>query len=266
MIEFLIDAFRATHFRGKARLLNPTVARSGVKQAKVFGSTFQLDLSDFIQRQIYSGTFEGTETRWVRNHLKPGMTFVDAGANVGYWTALAASLVGPKGRIIAFEPSPYAFQRLKDLVEFNDLEQVEAINAGLSDLPGQVELYLGAWGNHTPTMVPHEAETSTLVAVQTLDYAAERAGIDRIDLIKIDVEGFEFRVLDGAKQLLRERRIRAILCEFNDDWLRAAGSSTESLERTFRQCGFLELRRAGPSAAENRLFRLVGNKSSGPND
>src|SRR5580692_4386710 len=106
LMNFLIDTFRAVHFRGKARLLNSIGPNSGTRHTRVFGSVFDLDLTDFIQRHIYLGTFEPAETSLVKKHLQPGMTFVDVGANVGYYTALAARLVaGNGGRVIAFEPS-----------------------------------------------------------------------------------------------------------------------------------------------------------------
>src|SRR4051812_45920835 len=110
MIEAVIAQLRSIRFRGKARLFNLFCPRSGTKRARIFGSVFSLDLADFVQRQIYLGTFEPKETRLVNGFLQPGMTFVDAGANVGYYTALAAAKVaGNQGRVIAFEPSPYAF-------------------------------------------------------------------------------------------------------------------------------------------------------------
>jgi hypothetical protein len=110
------ETLRAINFRGKGRLLNLLCPKSGVKRAQIFGNSMELDLADLIQRQIYQGTFEPRETASVKRYLRPGMTFVDVGANVGYYTALAANLVaGRGGRVVAFEPSPYAFARLKKL-------------------------------------------------------------------------------------------------------------------------------------------------------
>jgi FkbM family methyltransferase len=261
MRRSLGEAFRAVHFRGKARLLNAVCPRSGVKRAQIFGNWMELDLSDFIQRQIYLGTSEPRETLLVKRYLHPGMTFVDVGANVGYYTALAATQVaGGAGRVVAFEPSLYAFEKLKRWVEGNRLEHVTAVNAGLSDSSGKTKIYLGIGSdNHTPTMVAHENANATEVSIVTLDAEAERLGLDRIDLIKIDVEGHEPKMLAGAKRLLKERRIRAVLCEFNEHWLRKAGSSPQELERIFREAGFLEdnLKNV-PAGYDNRFFRLAG--------
>jgi FkbM family methyltransferase len=253
----IISVIRTIHFRGKARLLNLVGHNSGTRRARIFGSVFELDLDDLIQRQIYFGVAEPHETRLVRNYLRPGMTFVDVGANVGYYTALAASLVtGSGGRVIAFEPSPYAFGRLRSMVLDNGLELVTAIHAGLGEVAGRLNLYLGIGShNHAPTMIPHENSEATDVRVTTLDEEAERLGIERIDMIKIDVEGYEPKVLAGAQRLLREGRIRAMLCEFNEHWLSRAGSSPQALERAIRDAGFVEPHPAA-RGAENRFFQL----------
>jgi FkbM family methyltransferase len=255
-MSYFLNAFRPIHFRGKTRLLDAIGPSSGTRRSRIFDTVFELDLADFIQRRIYLGTFEPEETRLVRKHLRPGMTFVDVGANVGYYTALASHLVGKGGRVIAFEPSPYAFERLQSMVRANLLQQSTAIHAGLSDHPGEAKLYLGIGShNHTPTMVAHENATIMDVKIVTLDGEADRLGVDRIDLIKIDVEGHEASVLAGAKRMLREGRIKAVLCEFNEHWLCESGSSTRDLERILREAGFQESEHAlrGP---ENRFFRL----------
>ncbi len=220
----------------------------------------ELDLADLIQRQIYQGTFEPHETVSVKRYLRPGMTFVDVGANVGYYTALAAGLVGGRGgRVVAFEPSPYAFARLKQLVESNRLDHVTAVNLGLSDTTGVTNIYLGIGSdNHSPTMVAHEGADATEVKIGTLDAEAERLDLERIDLIKIDVEGHEPKVLAGAQRLLRERRIGAVLCEFNELWLHKVGSSAHELERIFQEAGFVEDRHGNnPPGFDNRFFRLA---------
>jgi FkbM family methyltransferase len=260
MPPVLSAACRAIRFRGKARLLNLVCPRSGLQHAQIFGNSMELDLSDFIQRQIFLGTFEPQETSSVSRYLRPGMTFVDVGANVGYYTALAAKKVaGGGGRVVAFEPSPYAFERLGRMVQANRLEHVTVVNAGLSDSSGKTKIYLGAGSdNHSPTMVAHEGANATDVRIVTLDEEAERLGLKHLDLIKIDVEGHEPKVLAGAQRLLRERRIQAVLCEFNQVWLNQAGSSSQELESLFQQGGFVEdTQRAARPGFDNRFFRLV---------
>src|ERR1700730_3314616 len=125
--KILSDAIRPYNFRGKARLLHSLCSREGEQEAEIFGYQIKLDLSDYIQRSIYLSVFEPHESAQVKQYLKEGMTLVDVGANVGYYTLLAASLVGRRGRVLAFEPSPYAFERLVETIRRNNLSQVCAI-------------------------------------------------------------------------------------------------------------------------------------------
>src|SRR4029079_6897726 len=100
LVDPLISLLRPIWFRGKLRLLDPRTAKTGQRTAKVFGCKMNLDLSDLIQRRIYLGCYEPAETAFFRKILRPGHKVVDVGANVGYFTALAASLVGPGGAVV----------------------------------------------------------------------------------------------------------------------------------------------------------------------
>lgn len=263
--ESFFALVRPWQFRGKFRLLGPLVPKAGTRRASVFGANLDLDLSDAMQRLIYLGAYEREETIAVRKALKPGHTVVDVGANVGYFTALAAQRVGPAGRVVAIEPSPYAFGRLRRMLPAN----CTAENIGLSDAPGELALYLDASaGNHTPTMSLEAPEGAAheyaRVPVETLDDVAARLGIERIDLMKIDVEGHEPRILAGARRLCEAGKVRAVLCEFNEFWLRKVGSSSEELAATFRRYGFTDVNAHGgalvaePNGVYSRL--LVWNR------
>jgi FkbM family methyltransferase len=221
---------RPLRFRGKFRLLNLVVPQRGVRNAQVFGLRFELDLADWIQRSIYLGTFEQEESRLVAKFLVPGMTVIDVGANVGYYTALAASRVGSQGRIFAIEPDTRAFARLQSLIDTNRLP-ARAFNFGLGERSGQEHLYQSPSSrNNTPTMIAHGgfAPTAT-VPIRRLDDCMDEWQVTRVDLLKIDVEGWEPQVFRGASRALESGRIGAILCEFNDPWVRAAGSSSRAL-------------------------------------
>lgn len=238
-MDSAIDLLRPLRFRGKGRILNRVAPRAGQKQAKVFGWSVNLDLSDYIQRSIYLGTFERVETDIVEHALKPGMTFVDVGANVGYFTLLAAQRVGTAGRVLSFEPSKALHARLAETVERNALSNVTLIEAGLGDREKIVRLYLNpSFANNSPTMVAHEAAEVTDVRVLRLDDFISTHRIDKIDLMKVDVEGYEPDVFAGAERALAAGTVRAVLCEFNDHWLRMNGSSPAQLWDTLISAGF----------------------------
>lgn len=207
---------RQLNFRGKRRLVEQLSGRRGVRRARLFGAEFELDLGEFIQRQMYFGCFEALEARAVADYLRPGMTVVDAGANVGFYTALAAERCGAGGRVIAYEPSPYASERLRAMVERNRLDRVTAVEAALGDAAGQGTLFIERDANHSPSLIrSRDAADASAVEVRTLDAEAARLGLDKIDLLKLDVEGYETQVLAGAGELLRAGRIGAVLCELH---------------------------------------------------
>lgn len=258
--EALVAALRPYLVRGKGRVLGRLVRAQGEREARVFGYRMPLELSEHIQRHIYLGDFEPWETRQVRRWLRPGMSFVDVGANVGYFTLLACSRVGPQGRVFACEPSPWAFQRLQATLRDNALSQARAFNFALGAEPGELSLHFTSEGNanHTPSMVPQPGARTVPVQVRTLDSCLEEWALERVDLMKVDVEGFEPQVLQGARRALAAGRIAALLCEFNDPWLRRSGSSAAELFALLRQWGFRDLqgRPAPTGSVENRLLVL----------
>jgi FkbM family methyltransferase len=240
--EAVIDVLRPYHFRGKLRLLAGVAPSRGERDAEVFGYRVRLDLAEAIQRWIYLGAFEPQETALVRGWLKPGMTFVDVGANVGYFSLLAASLVGERGRVYALEPSPYAYARVAATLRANRMPQVHAFQMGLSAEPGELALYLPPEDAHfhSPTMSAGSGGRPVAVPVRRLDDALDEWGVETVDLIKVDVEGHEPFVFEGASRVLRTGRVRAVLVEFNDFWLRQQGGDPEALYRTLLDAGYVD--------------------------
>ncbi|HEV2147383.1 MAG TPA: FkbM family methyltransferase [Longimicrobiaceae bacterium] len=261
--EALIDTLRPYHFRGKLRLLAGMAPRTGERTARLFGYDVRLDLAEAIQRWIYLGAFEPQETAAVRRWLRPGMTFVDVGANVGYFTLLAASRVGETGRVFAVEPSPYAHDRLNAAVSANRLAQVRTFRMGLSSTEGELNLYLPpeSDGFHSPTMSASSWETLR-VPVRRLDDCLDEWGVRSVDLIKLDVEGHEAHVLEGAAGALETGRVRAVLCEFNDHWLRQQGSSPRALHDTLVRAGFVDQEGVPDFGADGCETRFLVHRSA----
>ena len=129
------------------------------------------------------------------------------------------------------------------MVAENSLGHVRSLCAGLSDVRGEEPLYLPAdpGAGLNATMVNHPGARRVTVPVTTLDNCMEEWGIEQIDLLKIDVEGHEPQVFRGASSSLQRRRIRAILCEFNEPWLRQAGCSASGLHQMLRSQGFEDI-------------------------
>jgi len=154
-----------------------------------------------------------------------GRVAVDVGANVGIFTLEFAGL--GFGEVHAFEPVPDTFSRLVDNVTANGLSNgVRANCVALGDCEGTIRM---RHDSRSPATSFACKDGDLEVACTTLDRYAKETGLERIDLLKIDVEGYEAHVLRGASVLLRERRIGVIILEWAPALLRRAGSSAEVL-------------------------------------
>ena len=191
---------------------------------------FEMDLNLGVYPDICMayGLYELSTVRLIRHLLKPGDHFVDAGANIGYLTLHAAQVVGTNGRVDAIEPEPGNFERLKNHLAQNGLEQQVNLHAGaLSDHQGKVSLY--HWPENDPehnhgcsSLYTDHSESAQCVHVecQTLDAILD-GKIPR--LIKMDVEGAEPMLVEGMFQTLLAPNPPIIIGEFNPTQARIAG-------------------------------------------
>jgi FkbM family methyltransferase len=139
-------------------------------------------------------------------HVTSGRTIIDAGASVGFFSLLGARLVGPTGRVVAFEPQPAAARSIRRNAELNGFENVIVVEAALSSRTGRA--FLENVGQATARVAFCEPPASRTLAVPCValdDYLRERPHL-RPDLIKIDVEGSEADVLDGMRATLAGHR------------------------------------------------------------
>lgn len=261
-----IDFLRPVSFRGKPRVISPLIPRSGIVTARVFGAEMQLDLSNYIDRMIYLGCYEPLNTYRFRSLLSPGMTVVDVGANIGYFSLLAASIVGQGGKVVAVEPHPETYRSLKRTIDRNNSRNVRAHRIALSDVEETLSIHMAdqeAFPNRTATTVrsddPEYANSPT-VQSHRLDRCISDWRLEVVDLLKVDVDGFETKVMRGARSALESGLIRNVIIEFSDYWLGATGSSTEKLKALITDFGLEERRNPiaafflGPSP--DRLFSL----------
>jgi FkbM family methyltransferase len=182
---------------------------------------------------------EPREQRFFRAQVTPGMVVFDVGANVGFYTTLFARLVGPAGRVHAFEPDPLNFGILRRRTARNP--NVEANPTAAGDHSGRITLFCNR-SNRADNRVHPSLGDETAEAVEvpliTLDaYCAER-GLDRIDAVKMDVQGAEVAALAGFRQTLLRTPPRWLLIELSPQHLLAAGSSPEALWAILDDLGF----------------------------
>jgi FkbM family methyltransferase len=216
---------------------------------------------------IYMGCYEPLNTHRFRTILKRGMVAVDVGANIGYFTLLAASLVGVSGRVFAVEPWPANLALLRRFVEANYLSQVSVFGFGLGSSEGSGRVSQAdqnVFNNRTATMAG-EPGTGIAVPVRTLDSCVREWNLNQIDLLKIDVDGFETRVLHGAKETLERGIVKNIIIELDEFWLARAQSSPAAVASDLGRAGFRDLSRRqwlsslllGPGGRDHHFrFRL----------
>jgi FkbM family methyltransferase len=192
---------------------------------------------------IRHGDFERAERTFAQRFLKPGDVFVDVGANIGLYSVLAAGLVGDQGRVIAFEPSHRTYSRLLENIRRNRYQNVDSVNAALSDVSGTTRLYAGApemdaWNSLSRSTSGHAPKTEEISTTTWDDYAAQHALNDRVALMKIDVEGWESAVLRGARRELGSHNSPILQVEFCEENARAAGSSCAELQIAILELGY----------------------------
>lgn len=231
-------AERARYFRFR-RLTAPLRARWRD------GLEVRLDPEEQIFQALYlSGTYEPCTAAVLRHLLRPGDTVVDVGANVGLLTLLAARWVTPQGRVISLEPSQREFERLEAHVRMNRLANVRAIRAAAGAEAGEAVLHVASAERSGLNTLEDsfmyagtvEAYTET-VPVLPLDEVVASAGVARVDVIKIDVEGGEHHVVAGARAILGRDR-PALLIEIGAESARPGHPGRESIETLLGGLGY----------------------------
>lgn len=171
----------------------------------------------------------------VSSVLKNGSVAIDVGANVGWTTCILRSQVGESGKVFSFEPSPTAFPCLQDTIRANKFHNCESFNFALSDTPGTLRFMddpNSASASHLVNAVGTLGSSSIDVEVSTIDEFQKGVNLDSIDLIKIDVEGFELAVLRGAQGLIASQQPDVFL-EINTFTLVAYGNENPRKLLTF---------------------------------
>jgi FkbM family methyltransferase len=174
--------------------------------------------------------------------VKEGDVVVDLGANIGYFTLLAAKLVGKKGKVYAFEPEPRNYQYLIRNIQLNGYDNVVALQRAVADKPSTVKLFICPYdtGHHTiqkydgieayrPDFVDKKKEFVEVEQVCLDDFL--RGITTKINVIKMDVEGAEMLALAGMEQLIRDNKNLIMLIEFFPLLIKEMGQSPEEFAR-----------------------------------
>lgn len=195
--------------------------KSKIINKKIGDILFEIDLDiigwNFYSKQILFDCYEIATAEVIKTTLKKGDIFIDVGANIGYFSALAVNLVGKNGKVYSFEPIPLNFESLKRFKELNGGYNVILNEIALSDKTGRAEIDFllppHASGSSMVSVAPFPQKTINIDTIRLDDYIKENK-IDNISLIKIDVEGYEFFVLKGLEGYFQNTSYRPlIICE-----------------------------------------------------
>ena len=169
----------------------------------VDGITYDLDLGELCDLCIYLQYYEPEVVAAMNRYTRPGMTIIDVGANIGAHALRFAKLTGPAGRVVAFEPTDFAFAKLARNLSLNAMPHVTAVKAALSDkvLPAQEINFRSSWRTNNS-----RKDWTSTVPFERLDAWLERNGLDRVDIMKVDIDGNEYPFIVGARETIARNR------------------------------------------------------------
>lgn len=190
--------------------------RGVVKNARRLDLDLSLQVDEWIQASLYfTGTYENEELELVRSLLKPEDVFVDLGANIGLYSMIASRAVGPKGHVYSFEPFPLNTERLKQHLATNQCSNATVIQKAVADKSGSLTLKYDHSSQNTGMPSAYNTYgTEVQVKVVALDEEAKDQKWNRVDFIKMDIEGGEYLALLGMRQIL-ETWVPKILLELH---------------------------------------------------
>jgi FkbM family methyltransferase len=218
------------------------------------GARIGVSATDYLQLLIYyQGTFEPHCLPYLRICARKGDTVVDVGANIGFYTLESALAVGEAGRVIAIEAAPPHIETLRKNVRLNAMNCVSLVDTAVSDAVDEATLALPKGDNLGMfTLGRVESDEAYRVALRPLDDVLDEQRIDSLALIKMDIEGSEYRALRGAARTLAKYK-PALLLELNEFALSRCGSSAQEVRALLHEAGYrgwvIGRRRLRPLAA-----------------
>ncbi|HEX7724159.1 MAG TPA: FkbM family methyltransferase [Candidatus Paceibacterota bacterium] len=188
---------------------------------------------------IVWGNFEEFETDTFRSILRPGMNVVDIGANIGYYTVVAASRVGPTGNVFSYEPDTDNAAFLNESIKRNSFMNVSVFKTALSNEKGTRQLFSGGDNKGLFSFADNRGTSKSVsIITDTLDNSLAALGWPRIDVIKMDIEGAEPLALQGMKETLKRNPHMSIFCECYPRAIARIGSSAVEYLHTLSAAGF----------------------------
>ncbi len=182
---------------------------------------------NYIEWSILStGTYEDEIGKLIKISLSEGDAAIDIGGNIGLQSLRMSACVGSTGKVLAFEPLSYLQEKFKRNMALNRANNVTLFPFALSDESGELELSTNKteWNQGTFSLANNNGNDKQIVVVKVADDMPELQSLEKIALVKIDVEGFEFHVLRGLNQILEKHKPR-IIFEYDSNYWDKTGQS-----------------------------------------
>ena len=230
------------YVRNDFRSLSGNRARhKDLRQCESDGFSILVDVEEEVGRQIYQRTFEREEARFLKSNLRTTDICLDVGANIGYFSLLMAVLA-PAGQVHAFEPVPFNLQLLQVNAQLNGLSNLQAYPYAVGEVPGKLAFTVAedsAYSSFLDTGRKPIDKTIEVV-VTPIDQFCEDLKLLRVDVLKVDTEGAEPRVLAGASNLLgdRDRQPRFVILELFEPMLSRYNSTIDGIVDQMAQYGY----------------------------
>jgi FkbM family methyltransferase len=165
----------------------------------------------FRYHRYYESDYESDHTRFFRQHISPGHTVLDIGAQLGLMSKLFSDLTGPEGRVYAFEPTPYTFRVLTTVLRINGISSVvKPVQQAVSDKKGTALFHVSDTeidaANSLSDVARGRSVSAIRVELTSVDEFVAEEGLEQVDFIKIDAEGAEYYVLLGARETMQKHR------------------------------------------------------------
>jgi len=169
---------------------------------------------------VTTGAIEHPLTQYFRKQIRPGQTIVDIGANIGYFTILAAQLVGEQGKVIGLEANPSVYTYVKDNVQMNWVTpQTELHNLAAYSDKTSINFFVSSTYQGDSSINSNLDVELEEIEVNTITIDELLQSVKKVDLLKIDIEGGEYHAFLGMKQSIVDKKIRAIAFEWNPKML-----------------------------------------------
>lgn len=204
------------------------------------GHTVSVDPIDFgVSFELEStGEYEVASMNYCKSVLKPGMTFVDVGANIGLFSLMAARQVGEAGKVFSFEPGAGNCALLRKNMEQNGYKCVTAVQKAVSDYSGSCTLFQSGF-NTADHRIYDVSKGRTQVQIECVSLDDHFPAGTHIDMIKMDIEGAEGAGVRGMERILQENKKIQLLIECWPSMLKKAGTDAMELFGSIEKKGFV---------------------------